>query len=84
MERNQIALELNEEVLRARQGQPELRVAKFQFRNPPGKKTDPPLSWRLSLTQKAAVRSAWQAIAAENTHADNPLYIIGDWFAAKP
>ena len=84
VERNQIALELNEEVLRARQGQPELRVAKFQFRNPPGKKTDPPLSWRLSLTQKAAVRSAWQAIAAENTHADNPLYIIGDWFAAKP
>jgi hypothetical protein len=83
VERNQIALELNEEVLKARKG-PKLRVAKFHFRNPPDHQTTPPLSWRLSLTQKAAVRSAWQAILDEKDHTHNPIHIIGDWFVAKP
>jgi hypothetical protein len=84
IERNQIALELNEEVLKCRTGQPQLRVAKFQFRNTLGNKTNPPLSWRLSRTQKAAVRSAWQAITAERKDADNPLHLIGDWFKQSP
>jgi hypothetical protein len=84
IERNQIALELYEDILKARSGQPKFRVAKFQFRNTPGSKTEPPLSWRLSRTQKVAVLSAWQAITAERANADNPLNIIGDWFAATP
>jgi hypothetical protein len=83
VERNQIALELNEELLKVGTGQPELRVATFQFRNAPGKRTDPPLSWRLSLAQKAAVRSAWQTINDEKEQANNPLKVIGDWFAPK-
>jgi Patatin-like phospholipase len=84
VERNQIALQLTEDVLKARQGQPELRVAQFQFRNAPDDKKGPPLSWRLSLTQKAAVKSAWRAIVAGRKDADNPLHIIGDWFVVKP
>ena len=84
LERNQMALEMYQELLKARQGEPEIRVAKFQFRNSQGSKVDPPLSWRLSRTQKAAVQSAWQAITAESAAADNPLRIIGDWFTAKP
>ena len=65
LERNQMALEMYQELLKVRQGEPEIRVAKFQFRNSQGSKVDPPLSWRLSPTQKAAVQSAWQAITAE-------------------
>jgi hypothetical protein len=84
VERNQIALQLTEDVLKARQGQPELRVAQFQFRNPPDDKKGPPLSWRLSLTQKAAVKSAWRAVVAGSKDTDNPLHVIRDWFVVKP
>ncbi len=86
VERNQIALEMNEEILKARKGQPELRVARFQFRATEGDRSQPPLSWRLSLAQKAAVGLAWKLMVDESKngdHPDNPLRIIGDWFAAK-
>jgi hypothetical protein len=79
LERNYIALALNREVMRLQNPDLEFREAKFQFRNV-RKDQSPPLSWRLSNTQKAAIGSAWKALVREHDSKGNPFHEIDKWF----
>lgn len=88
LERNHIALALLRKTLE-RDGIA-LRHAEFQFRLTNPRSTPPPLSWKLSLTEKDEIDDSWKAILdeARQTEDDpqrldkprNPFHVIGDWF----
>ena len=62
------------------------RVATFRFHNDRHPTAVPPLSWKLSRTEKAAIESAWQDIVNDwrtKKTPGNPLSRIDPWFGIK-
>ena len=75
-ERNELALQLFRKV--SESIKIPFETAEFQLN---GLK-DPPLSWKLSQTEMAAIKGAWDKLVADSDNpkiSGNPLNIVKDW-----